>query len=145
MQEIPFTIPVSGILRLDGGEMTIVVNRMETSISFVTAANTPLRTILDEGVTLNDIVLESAREVVSEKGYNRFHAAELFHAALEKHPGIKRNSFMSRIVACTPDHPSYKHFASHRDYLIYGGVGILMLKEQYMPDKNTVNTPLQTR
>ena len=145
MKEIPFTIPVTGVLRIDGGEITIVVNRTETSLSFSIEAATARRTLLEEGVTLSDIALEAAREIVSIKGYNRFHAAEIFHKALEKHPGIKRNSFMSRVVACTPDHPSNKHFASRRDYFRYGGKGILMLNEQYMPEKNAVNTPLQSR
>lgn len=141
MQEIPFTIPVSGVLRINEGEMTIVVNRTETNLSFTTEAAPTRRTILEEGVTLNDVLLEAAKEIVLEKGFNRFHAAELFHKALEKHPGIKRNSLMSRIVACTPDHPSNKHFASRRDYFRYGGTGLFMLNEQYMPDKNAVNMP----
>jgi len=145
MKEIPFTISITGVLRIDGGEITIVVNRTEPSLSFVVEAVTARRTVLEEGVTLSDIALEAAREIVSIKGYNRFHAAEIFHKALEKHPGIKRNSFMSRVVACTPDHPSNKHFASRRDYFRYGGTGILMLNEQYMPEKNAVNTPLQSR
>ena len=141
MQEIPFTIPVSGIIRLVNGEITLIVNRTETKVSFETTSSTPSRTKFGEGVTLTDIILEAARQVVSEKGFNRFHAAELFHAAVEKHPGIKRNSLISRVVACTPDHPSYHHFASHRDYFRYGGKGLLMLKGQYMPNKDTVNTP----
>ena len=145
MKEIPFTISITGVLRIDGGEITIVVNRTEPSLSFVVEAVTARRTVLEEGVTLSDIALEAAREIVSIKGYNRFHAAEIFHKALEKHPGIKRNSFMSRVVACTPDHPSNKHFASRRDYFRYGGTGILMLNEQYMPEKNAVNTPIQSR
>ena len=139
MQEIPFTVPLSGIVRINDGEITIVVNRMETSLSFAVEAATAKRTILEEGVTLNDIVLEAAKKIVLEKGFNRFHPSEIFHAAIEKHPGIKRNSFMSRVVACTPDHPSYKHFASHRDYFVYGGKGLLMLKGQYVPERNIVD------
>ena len=142
MQEIPFTIPVSGIIRLDNGEITFIVNRMETKVSFVTTANTPSRTKFGEGVTLTSIILEAARQVVSEKRINRFHPSELFHAAIEKHPDIKRGSFMARVVACTPDHPSYQHFASHRDYFIYGGKGLLMLKEQYKPDSNSENATI---
>ena len=110
-------------------------------VSFVTTPNTTSRTKFGEGVTLTDIILEAARQVVLEKRINRFHPSELFHAAIEKHPGIKRGSFMARVVACTPDHPSYHHFASHRDYFIYGGKGLLMLKEPYMPDSNSEHTP----
>ena len=140
MQEIPFAIPLTGMVRMDGGEITIVVNRTETSLSFVIGA-ARRHTALEGGLTLNDIVLEAAREIVSEKGFNRFHAAEIFHKALEKHPGIKRNSLMSRIVACTPDHPSNKHFASRRDFFKYGGSGLFLLNEQYMPDRNTASMP----
>ena len=111
-------------------------------VSFVTTPNTTSRTKFGEGVTLTDIILEAARQVVLEKRINRFHPSELFHAAIEKHPGIKRGSFMARVVACTPDHPSYHHFASHRDYFIYGGKGLLMLKEQYKPDSNSENATI---
>jgi hypothetical protein len=130
---------------VDGGEITLVVNAMETSLSFAIEAATARRTLFPEGPTLSEIALEAAREIVLIKGYNRFHAAEIFHKALEKHPGIKRNSFMSRIVACTPDHPSNKHFASRRDYFLYGGNGILMLNKEYMAEKNAVNTPFQSQ
>jgi hypothetical protein len=142
MQEIPFTIPISGVIRLANGEITFIVNPMETKFSFVTTGNTPSRTKFGEGVSLTDIILSAARQVVSEKRINRFHPSELFHAAIEKHPGIKRGSFMARVVACTPDHPSYQHFASHRDYFIYGGKGLLMLKEQYKPDSNSENATI---
>lgn len=142
MQEIPFTIPISGVIRLANGEITFIVNKTETKVSFVTTPNAPSRTKFGEGVTLTDVILEAARRVVSEKGYNRFHPSELFHAAIEKNPGIKRGSFMARVVACTPGHPSYQHFASHRDYFIYGGKGLLMLNKEYMPDRSSENAAI---
>ena len=144
MQEIPFAIPVTGKVIIDNGEITIVVNRTETSLNFITEAATR-HAVFEEGVTLNDMVLEAAREIVSEKGYNRLHAAELFHKAIERHPGIKRNSFTSRVVACAPDHPSNKHFASRRDYFRYGGSGLFMLNEQYMPDGKIINNPADSK
>jgi len=145
MQEIPFTIPLSGIVRINNGEITISVNRMETTLNFVVAATNAKRILLNEGETLNDVALTVAKEIYSEKGFNRFHPAELYHRAVRKHPGIKRNSFMSRVVACTPDHPSNKFFGSRKDYFRYGGKGILMLNEQYLPDKNSVAVPLPIR
>jgi hypothetical protein len=145
MQEIPFAIPLTGIIRVVNGEISIVVNRTETSLKLAVEEATSRRRVLEEGVTLNDIALEAARELVAGRGYNRFRAAEIFHKALEKHPGIKRNSLMSRIVACTPDHPSNKYFASRRDFFRYGGSGILLLNEQYMPDKNIAGVPSQSR
>lgn len=141
MQEIPFTIPLSGIVRINNGEITISVNRMETTLNFVVEATNAKRILLDEGETLNDVALTVAKEIYKETGLNRFHPAELYHRALRKHAGIKRNSFLSRVVACTSDHPSNKHFGSRKDYFRYGGKGILMLNEQYMPDKNAVNMP----
>ena len=145
MREIPFAIPLTGIIRLVNGEISIVVNRTETSLKLAVEEAMSRRRVWEEGLTLNDIALEAARELVAEKGYDRFHAAELFHKALEKHPGIKRNSFMSRVVACTPDHPSNRHFASRRDFFRYGGSGILLLNEQYMPDKNMAEVPSQSQ
>ncbi len=145
MQEIPFTIPLSGIVRINNGEITISVNRMETTLNFIVEPTNAKRILLDEGETLNDLALMVAKEIYSETGLNRFHPAELFHRAVRKHAGIKRNSFVSRIVACTPDHPSNKYFGSRKDYFRYGGKGILMLNEQYMPIGNEVNTPSQSR
>ena len=138
MQAIPFSVPLSGIIRINNGEITISVNRMETTLSFLVEATNAKRTMLDEGETLNDVALMVAREICSETGLNRFHPSELYHRAVRKHAGIKRNSFLSRVVACTPEHPSNKHFASRRDYFRYGGKGILALNEQYLPDKNSV-------
>ena len=145
MQEIPFSIPLSGIVRINNGEITISVNRMETTLNFVVEATNARRILLDEGETLNDLALTVAKEIYSETGLNRFHPAELYHRALRKHAGIKRNSFLSRIVACTPDPPSNKYCGSRKDFFRYGGKGILMLNEQYMPIGNEVNTPSQSR
>ena len=44
---------------------------------------------------------------------------------------IKKNSFMARIIACAPNHNSYKHHASKRDYLSYLGPGAYTLNDQY--------------
>ena len=140
MQEISFTIPVSGILRIDDGQVTFVINKMETSLNISIEA-APRRTFLEEGITLNDIALQAAREIVAEKGYNRFHASEVFHRAQQKYPDIRRNSFAARVIACTVDHPSSKHFGSRRDYFRYGGNGIFMLTEQYTPDSGGVSSP----
>jgi hypothetical protein len=134
VQEIPFAIPVTGKVLIDNGEITIVVNRTETSLNFITEAATR-HAVLEKGVTLNDVVLESARNLILEESLDQFRGSELLHKAIERHPGIKRNSFMSRVVACAPNHPSNKHFASRRDYLRYDGNGNFALNDRYMPDK----------
>jgi hypothetical protein len=113
----------------------IVVNRAEPTVSVETKPETSRRIALQPGLTLNDIVLETAREVVQRKGFNRFSAPELYRLALEKYPELKRNSFMSRVIACTPNHPSYEHYTSRRDYLTHIGPGLYWLNEDYMTDK----------
>ena len=134
MKEIPFSIPVSGVVRLDGGSIVIVVNRAETSIRLNFEALPPRRPILEEGVTVYDVILETAREVIRRKGSNRFRAPDLFYTALEKYPDLKRNSFLSRVIACTPNHPSYKHHVSRRDYFSRIGPGLYQPSDRYMGD-----------
>jgi hypothetical protein len=135
MKELPFSIPVSGIIRMDGDLVTIIVNRAETNISLETGAPPGKRLSLEAGKTMYDVILEAAREVVRRKGFNRFSAPELYSMALEKYPELKRASFMSRVIACTPDHPSYKHHKSRRDYFSHIGVGLYRLNEQYTENR----------
>ena len=137
MREVPFSIPVSGIVRIDGDSVTIVVNRAETNISFSPEAGPGKRISLESGKTMYDIILETAREVIQRKGFNRFSAPELYHEALEKYPELKRNSFMSRVIACTPDHSSYKHYTSKRDYFSHIGPGLYRLNDEYVADKTS--------
>ena len=135
MKEIPFSIPVSGVVHINGESVTIVVNKAETIISLTPEAAPGKRLSLEPGRTMYDIILETAREVVRRKEFNRFSAPELYYEALEKYPGLKRGSFMSRVVACTPDHSSYKHYTSIRDYFSHIGPGLFKLNEQYRVEK----------
>ena len=137
MKEIPFSIPVLGVVRIDGDSVTIVVNRAETNISFSPEAGPGKRISLEPGKTMYDIILGTAQEVVQRKGFNRFSAPELYYEALEKYPELKRNSFMSRVIACTPDHSSYKHYTSKRDYFSFIGPGLYSLSDEYMADKTS--------
>ncbi len=134
MRELPFSIPISGVIRLDVDSSTIIVNRAETNISLETGAVPGKRISLGDGKTMYDVILEAAREVISRKGFNRFSAAELYAVAREKYPSLNRGSFMSRVIACTPDHPSYKHHKSRRDYFSHIGPGLYWLNEQYTAD-----------
>lgn len=135
MRELPFSIPVSGVVRMDGDSVVIVVNRAETSISLETEAGHDKRISLEPGTTMYDVILEAAQEVVRQKGFNRFSAPELYSVALVKYPELKRGSFWSRVIACTPDHPSYKHHVSRRDYFSRIGSGLYKLNERYEPNK----------
>jgi len=138
MQKIPFTLPVSGVLRIEGGQVTFIINRMETNLDISIEAS-PRRMLLEEGLTLSDLALEAAREIVAQKGFNRFQASEIFHQVQIKYPDIKRNSLTGRIIASTVNHPSSKNFGSRRDFFRYGGNGIFMISEKYMTDASVVN------
>ena len=137
MKEIPFSIPVSGVVRIDEDQATIIVNRAETTVSLWPERAPGKRALLELGKTMYDVILETAREVVQRKGFNRFSAPELYYEALEKYPGLKRSSFMSRVIACTPNHRSYKHYTSKRDYFSRIGPGLFELNDQYKADKTT--------
>ena len=140
MKEIAFSIPVSGVIRIDGDLVVIVVNRAETSISLETGAAPGARISLEEGTTMYDVILEAAQEVIRQKGFNRFSTPELYAVALEMYPGLKRGSFTSRVIASTPDHPSYKHHKSQRDFFSRIGPGLYRLSERYNPERISLET-----
>jgi len=135
MREVPFSIPVSGVVRIDGDQATIIVNRAETIISLWPEKVSGKRALLEAGKTMYDVILETAQELVLNKGFNRFSAPELYYEALGKYPGLKRGSFMSRVIACTPNHSSYKHYTSKRDYFSHIGPGLFNLNDQYRADR----------
>ncbi len=135
MREVPFSIPISGVVRINEESVTIVVNKAETIISLSPEAVPGKRLSLKPGRTMYDIILETAREVVRIKEFNRFSAPELYAVASEEYPELKRNSFMARVIACTPNHSSYKHHTSKRDYFSHIGPGFFKLNEQYGVDE----------
>ena len=135
MREVPFSIPVSGVVRIDGEMVSITVNRTDTTILLGPEVRLGGRISLESGKTMFDIILEAAQEIVKWKGFNRFAAPELYHEALEKYPGLKKSSFMSRVIACTPNHSSYKHYTSNRDYFSRIGPGLYKLNDEYRLDK----------
>jgi hypothetical protein len=131
LKEIPFSIPVSGVVRIDKDSVIIIVNKTETSISLSPIPSSGKRLFREQGKTMFDAVLEAARRVVRRKGANRFSPPELYEEALKSYPDLRKNSFMSRVIACAPNHNSYKHHLSTRDYLSYLGPGIYTLNDQY--------------
>jgi hypothetical protein len=133
--EIAFSIPVSGVIHIEGDRITITVNQSETSIKLQQPVTLDKKPGPKPGKTLNDIALEAAREFVSKNnGANRFSAADLYRLALVRYPDLKRNSFMSRIIADTPNHSSNRHFASGRDYFRQLAAGLYQLNEKYLPE-----------
>jgi len=136
LKEIPFSIPVTGIIRINGNVITVIVNRAVTNVTLDPEAESPERTVFEPGTTMFDIILGSAREYLKRKVYNRFTGIDLFSIARETYPGLNKRSFMSRITAATPNHPSYKHHLSHRDYFSKIATGIYSLEKRYQL-KNT--------
>jgi len=145
IRELPFSIPISGVIRLDGESVTIIVNRAETNISLEAGVPPGKRISLEEGKTMYDVILEAAWEVIRRKGFNRFSAPELYSIALEKYPHLNRGSFTSRVIACTPNHPSYKHHKSRRDYFSHIGPGLYWLNEKYIRDETPNEDILQNQ
>jgi len=138
MKEVSFSVPVSGVVRINGDSITIIVNKAETNISLTPETQKGKHiSSLEPGQTLYDVILEVAREVVRKKGFNRFSAPELYQEALVKYPELKRNSFITRVIACTPNHSSYKHYVSKRDYLSYIGPGLYELNDEYRLDRTS--------
>ncbi len=131
MKEIPFSIPISGVVRIDEDSVIIIVNKTETSISLSPIPPSSKRLFREQGKTMLDAVLEAAVRVVRRKGVNRFSPPELYEEALKSYPNLKKNSFMARVIACAPNHNSYKHHLSTRDYLSYLGPGVYSLNDQY--------------
>ncbi|MFC1977774.1 hypothetical protein ACFLWS_05875 [Chloroflexota bacterium] len=137
MREIPFSIPVSGVIRIDGNVITVIVNRAVTNVTLDPEAESSGRTVFAPGKSMFDIILESAQEFFRRKGYNRFTGVDIYAIARETYPGLNKRSFMSRVTAATPNHTSYKHHLSHRDYFQKIAPGIYSLEYQYQPQ----NTP----
>ncbi len=133
MKEIPFSIPVTGVVKIDGNVITIIVNRAVTNVTLEAQAGSVERTHFEPGTSMFDIVLASAQEFYRRGGYNRFTGLDLFPIARETYPGLNKRSFMSRITAATPNHPSYKHHLSHRDYFSRIATGIFTLEHRYLP------------
>ncbi len=149
MKEIPFSIPISGVVRIDEDSVIIIVNKTETSISLSPIPPSSKRLFREQGKTMFDAVLEAAVKVVRRKGVNRFSPLELYEEALKSYPNLKKNSFKARVIACTPNHNSYKHHASKKDYLSYLAPGVYSLNDQYKEKqpspykivvKNIINT-----
>ena len=129
MKEIPFSIPLSGIIRIEDESLTVILNPADITLAMPKSRT---RMFLRKGETVFDIVLETAKRVVARKGTNRFSAAELYHEALKEHPDVKRNSWAGHVVASAPNHPSYNHFATRKDYFKYLGEGSYELNTAYL-------------
>ena len=131
--DIAFSIPVTGVIHLDGDTVTITVNRAEIKLDVPFPAVSTQYSRLEPGQSLDSLILETAKEYVRHLDVNRFTGPELYEFALEKNPRLNKKSFLSRVVAVTPNHPSYKHFASGKDYFSRIGKGLYRLNDRYTP------------
>lgn len=132
MPEFPFSIPISGVVRIgEDNTVTITVNRAETTVTFAPPPEKG-RAALPKGMTVFDVLLETARHFVRSTGQRTFSAAELYREAVERYPGLRRNTWTSHAIASAPNHPSYKHHSSRKDYFRYLGNGAYSLNPQYL-------------
>lgn len=134
MQEIPFSIPVSGIIRIDSGKVTVAFKQAEVTMTVSNTVMPTTRFHKKNGKTIFDIVLATAQKLTSS-GKHIFSAAELYEVALQDYPNLKRNSWGAHVIASAPNHSSYKHYSSQRDYLSYMAAGKYKLNEQYLPQE----------
>ena len=126
MQNISFSIPISGVINFDGESVTLTINRTETTIHIEPETPKGKHILLEPGKSLYDVVLETARQVVKDEfEENQFTAAQLYHTALARYPNLnlKRNSWNSHVIGSAPNHPSYHHFSSSHRYFRYLGEG----------------------
>ncbi len=132
MQEVPFSIPVSGVIRIEEGIITVTVNKAETTVTFVREEEKPATPVPEKGKTIYDVVLETAQKLVGGDPDKTFTAADLYHEAVKTYPGFKRNSWSAHIMASAPNHPSYKHYPAQRDYFNYLGNALYKLNSRYL-------------
>ena len=125
MSEVAFSIPVTGTIRIQDNSLVIKVS--ETTITMKLNMEDEVRgkLKLERGKTMFDIVVDAAKSWAAESGTTEFTAAQLYHLACDKYPelNLKRNSWGAHVIACAPDHPSYRHYTSKRSYFSYLGKG----------------------
>lgn len=129
MQEIPFTLSFSGTIKINEDSVAIAFDPAQIVLPILKKRT---RIALEKGKTVFDIVLKTAQQLVRNRKQNRFTAADLYHQALELNPEIKRNSWSAHVIAYAPNHPSYNHFATKKDYLRYLEDGVYKLDKAYL-------------
>jgi len=130
------TIPVSDLIRIEGNLLTLKVGEYVLSLKIEGPEVRPSgRLQLEQGQTMFDLVLDATRTFMKDIGETEFSAADLYHVAKERHPNldIKRNSWNSHVMSSAPNHPSYRHYTSHRNYFRYLGRGKYSLEPNLLP------------
>jgi len=78
--------------------------------------------------TIHDIVLETAQRISKKEDQAVFSAKDLYIQALEKHPELNKKSFNAYVMSSAPEHTSWKHFRTKKEFLTYLGKGKYRLK-----------------
>ena len=137
MAESISTIPGNDVIRIEGNSLTLRVGEYKLTLKIEGPEAKPSgRLQLGQGQTLFDLVLDAARTFVEETGESEFGAADIYHYATARNPelSIKRNSWNSHVMSSTPNHPSYRHYTSHRKYFRYHGRGRYSLDPTFLPE-----------
>ena len=132
MSESTSDIQGNDVIRIEGNCLSVKIGEYMLTLKIDGPETKPSsRLQLGQGRTLFDLVLDSARTYVKDTGDSEFSAADLYHLAVKMNPdvSIRRNSWGSHVVSCAPNHPSYRHYTSHRDYFCYLGTGKYSLDE----------------
>ena len=136
MTEPVSTIPLNQILHPEGNCLTLRIGEYLLSLKIEgPEPKSGGRLQLGQGQTMFDLVLDAARTFVGDFGEREFSAAALYHIAKTTHPDleIRRNSWSSHVMSSAPNHPSYRHYTSHRKYFRYHGNGMYSLEPDYAP------------
>ena len=136
MAEPASAMPLNQCFRVEGNSLTLRVGEYLLTLKIEGPEAKPSgRFKLERGKTMFDLVLDAARTFVNDIGEKEFSAADLYHIAKERRPelDIRRNSWNSHVMSSSPNHPSYRHYTSHRNYFRYHGRGKYSLEPPLFP------------
>jgi hypothetical protein len=126
MAEATLSIPITVTVGILDNYLTVKVQESTLTVKIEGRETQDHgRLKLEPGKTLFDIVLDSAKILVTEFRASEFSAAELYHVAVDRYPelNLRRNSWSSHVVSSAPNHPSYDHYTARRRYFRYLGRG----------------------
>ena len=122
----PNSTLLNDVIRIERNMLILTVGEYRLTLKIEGPEVKPSgRLQLEAGQTLFDLVLEAAQTFIKDIEQREFSAADLYHIARDKHPDLdlRRNSWNSHVMSSAPNHPSYRHYTSHRNYFRYHGRG----------------------
>ena len=129
--DFAITINVSLVLGRDKANLSIKNVDLRPAVISIPLSNqeTLITQERPKKKTIHEIVLETARNHVNKTGRRKFTAANLFKLVRETYPSMKRGTFSAHVIAAAPEHPSWKHYANRKGYLVYLGKGTYRLSD----------------